>query len=55
MIGMQAKVDALRVAHLTKRYGAAKALDDVSFTVAPGSVSAFSGRTEPGKPLSSSF
>jgi ABC-2 type transport system ATP-binding protein len=49
LIGMQAKVDALRVAHVTKRYGATKALDDVSFTVAGGSVSALLGPNGAGK------
>jgi ABC-2 type transport system ATP-binding protein len=49
LIGMQAKVDALRVAHVTKCYGATKALDDVSFTVARGSVSALLGPNGAGK------
>lgn len=39
----------IEVAHLTKRYGAQLAVDDVSFTCAPGSVTGFLGPNGAGK------
>jgi ABC-2 type transport system ATP-binding protein len=41
--------DALRVRNLAKSYGRTKALDDVSFTVPPGSVTALLGPNGAGK------
>ena len=38
--------------HLTKRYGKAVAVDDVSFVVQPGLVTGFLGPTGAGKPAS---
>ena len=38
--------------HLTKRYGKAVAVDDVSFVVQPGRVTGFLGPMEPGSRLS---
>ncbi|WP_440713087.1 ABC transporter ATP-binding protein [Gordonia sp. FQ] len=40
---------ALHVAHLTKNYGALRALDDVGFTVAPGEIFGFVGSNGAGK------
>ncbi|MFC5945908.1 ABC transporter ATP-binding protein, partial [Micromonospora harpali] len=39
----------IEVAHLTKRYGGSTAVDDVSFTCAPGSVTGFLGPNGAGK------
>ena len=39
--------------HLTKRYGKAVAVDDVSFVVQPGRVTGFLGPNGAGKPASS--
>lgn len=38
--------------HLTKRYGKAVAVDDVSFVVQPGRVTGFLGPNGAGKPAS---
>jgi ABC-2 type transport system ATP-binding protein len=38
--------------HLTKRYGKAVAVDDVSFVVQPGCVTGFLGPNGAGKPAS---
>jgi ABC-2 type transport system ATP-binding protein len=38
--------------HLTKRYGKAVAVDDVSFVVHPGRVTSFLGPKGAGKPAS---
>ncbi len=35
---------------LTQRYGDKTAVDDISFTIAPGSVTGFLGRTAPAGP-----
>src|SRR4029077_9364705 len=40
---------AIRAAHLTKRFGEFTAVDDLSFTVAPGSIFAFLGANGSGK------
>jgi len=40
---------AIRAAHLTKRFGDFTAVDDLSFTVAPGSIFAFLGANGSGK------
>jgi ABC-2 type transport system ATP-binding protein len=40
----------IEVEHLTKRFGATLAVDDVSFTVMPGEVVGFLGPTGPARP-----
>lgn len=40
----------IEAAHLTKRFGAKTAVDDLSFTVAPGAVTGFLGPNGAGKP-----
>lgn len=39
----------INVTHLTKRYGAVTAVDDISFTVAPGTIAGFLGPNGAGK------
>ena len=39
----------IEVAHLTKRFGATVAVDDLSFTVRPGTVTGFLGPNGAGK------
>lgn len=47
--GTQITMDALRVEGLTKSFGGAKALDDVSFSVAQGEIRGLVGRNGSGK------